>query len=257
MKQLTVLVTGATAGFGQATAARFLAEGHKVIAAGRRQERLDAFKKSLPADQQARLHTTVLDVTVKDQVFALPAQLPADFANVSVLVNNAGLALGLEPAHQVALDDWEKMVETNIRGLMYMTRAFLPGMVERGQGHVFNLGSIAGRYPYPGGNVYGSTKAFVRQFTLNLKSDLLGTPVRVTDVAPGLCSGTEFSNVRFKGDDAKAAKVYEGVQALTATDIAEAIYWAATLPAHVNINVIEMMPTCQASGPLAVHRKSS
>jgi len=140
---------------------------------------------------------------------------------------------------------------------MYMTRAFLPGMVERGQGHVFNLGSIAGRYPYPGGNVYGGTKAFVRQFTLNLKSDLLGTPVRVTDVAPGLCSGTEFSNVRFKGDDAKAAKVYEGVQALTATDIAEAIYWAATLPAHVNINVIEMMPTCQASGPLAVHRKSS
>jgi 3-hydroxy acid dehydrogenase/malonic semialdehyde reductase len=198
-----------------------------------------------------------LDVTNKDAVFALPGQLPKDFANVSVLVNNAGLALGLEPAHQVALDDWEKMVDTNIKGLMYMTRAFLPGMVERGRGHVFNLGSIAGRYPYPGGNVYGGTKAFVRQFSLNLKSDLLGTPVRVTDVAPGLCSGTEFSNVRFKGDDAKAAKVYDGVQALTATDIAESVYWASTLPAHVNINVIEMMPTCQAAGPLAVHRKTS
>jgi 3-hydroxy acid dehydrogenase/malonic semialdehyde reductase len=170
-------------------------------------------------------------------------------------VNNAGLALGLEPAQRVDLDDWEQMVDTNIKGLMYMTRAFLPGMVERGAGHVFNLGSIAGRYPYPGGNVYGGTKAFVRQFSLNLKSDLLGTPVRVTDVSPGLCSGTEFSNVRFKGDDEKASKVYDGVQALTATDIAESVYWASTLPAHVNINVIEMMPACQAAGPLAVHRK--
>jgi 3-hydroxy acid dehydrogenase/malonic semialdehyde reductase len=185
----------------------------------------------------------------------LPAKLPKDFAGVNVLVNNAGLALGLEPAQRVDLDDWEQMVDTNIKGLMYMTRAFLPGMVERGAGHVFNLGSIAGRYPYPGGNVYGGTKAFVRQFSLNLKSDLLGTPVRVTDVSPGLCSGTEFSNVRFKGDDEKASKVYDGVQALTATDIAESVYWASTLPAHVNINVIEMMPACQAAGPLAVHRK--
>ena len=230
MTQLTVLVTGATAGFGQAIAKRYLAEGHQVIAAGRRQDRLESLKASLPADQQARLHTVVLDVTNKDAVFALPAQLPPAFANVSVLVNNAGL--------------------------MYMTRAFLPGMVERGRGHVFNLGSIAGRYPYPGGNVYGGTKAFVRQFSLNLKSDLLGTPVRVTDIAPGLCSGTEFSNVPFKGDDEKAAKVYDGVQALTATDIAESVYWASTLPAHVNINVIEMMPACQASGPLAVHRET-
>jgi 3-hydroxy acid dehydrogenase/malonic semialdehyde reductase len=171
-------------------------------------------------------------------------------------VNNAGLALGLEPAHRAILDDWEQMVDTNIKGLMYMTRAFLPGMVERGCGHVFNLSSIAGRYPYPGGNVYGGSKAFVRQFSLNLKSDLLGTPVRVTDISPGLCSGTEFSNVRFKGDDEKASKVYDGVQALTATDIAESVYWASTLPAHVNINVIEMMPACQASGPLAVHRQT-
>ncbi|MEY5051443.1 MAG: hypothetical protein RLZZ619_1373 [Pseudomonadota bacterium] len=224
MTKLTVLVTGATAGFGQAIAKRYLAEGHKVVAAGRRVDRLEELKKSLPADQQARLHTVVLDVTDKDAVFALPAKLPGDFAGVNVLVNNAGLALGLEPAHKVDLTDWERMVDTNVKGLMYMTRAFLPGMVERGRGHVFNLGSIAGRYPYPGGNVYGGTKAFVRQFSLNLKSDLLGTPIRV------------------------------GVQALTATDIAESVYWASTLPAHVNINVIEMMPACQASGPLAVHR---
>lgn len=254
MTKLTVLVTGATAGFGQAVAKRYLAEGHQVVAAGRRAERLADLKAGLPADQQARLHTVVLDVTDKEAVFSLPQQLPQAFAGVNILVNNAGLALGLEPAHRVDLTDWERMVDTNIKGLMYMTRAFLPGMVERGRGHVFNLGSIAGRYPYPGGNVYGGTKAFVRQFSLNLKSDLLGTPVRVTDIAPGLCSGTEFSNVRFKGDDSKAAKVYEGVQALTATDIAEAIYWASTLPAHVNINIIEMMPASQASGPLAVHR---
>ena len=256
MPQLIALVTGATAGFGQAIAERYLAEGHKVIAAGRRQDRLEALKASLPADQQACLHTTILDVTDKDAVFALAAQLPAAFAHVNVLVNNAGLALGLEPAHRAVLDDWEQMVDTNIKGLMYMTRAFLPGMVERGSGHVFNLSSIAGRYPYPGGNVYGGSKAFVRQFSLNLKSDLLGTPVRVTDISPGLCSGTEFSNVRFKGDDEKASKVYDGVQALTATDIAESVYWASNLPAHVNINVIEMMPACQASGPLAVHRQA-
>jgi 3-hydroxy acid dehydrogenase/malonic semialdehyde reductase len=256
MPQLIALVTGATAGFGQAIAERYLAEGHKVIAAGRRQDRLEALKASLPADQQARLHTTILDVTDKEAVFALAGQLPAAFAHVNVLVNNAGLALGLEPAHRAVLEDWEQMVDTNIKGLMYMTRAFLPGMVERGSGHVFNLSSIAGRYPYPGGNVYGGSKAFVRQFSLNLKSDLLGTPVRVTDISPGLCSGTEFSNVRFKGDDEKASKVYDGVQALTATDIAESVYWASTLPAHVNINVIEMMPACQASGPLAVHRQA-
>ena len=256
MPQLIALVTGATAGFGQAIAERYLAEGHKVIAAGRRQDRLEALKASLPADQQARLHTTILDVTDKEAVFTLVDQLPAAFAHVNVLVNNAGLALGLEPAHRAVLEDWEQMVDTNIKGLMYMTRAFLPGMVERGSGHVFNLSSIAGRYPYPGGNVYGGSKAFVRQFSLNLKSDLLGTPVRVTDISPGLCSGTEFSNVRFKGDDEKASKVYDGVQALTATDIAESVYWASTLPAHVNINVIEMMPACQASGPLAVHRQA-
>jgi len=256
MPQLVALVTGATAGFGQAIAKRYLAEGHKVIAAGRRQDRLEALKASLPVDQQARLHTTILDVTDKEAVFALAGQLPVAFAHVNVLVNNAGLALGLEPAHRAVLEDWEQMVDTNIKGLMYMTRAFLPGMVECGSGHVFNLSSIAGRYPYPGGNVYGGSKAFVRQFSLNLKSELLGTPVRVTDISPGLCSGTEFSNVRFKGDDEKASKVYDGVQALTATDIAESVYWASTLPAHVNINVIEMMPACQASGPLAVHRQA-
>lgn len=233
----TVLVTGATAGFGEATARRFLAHGHKVIALGRRTERLEALKASLPAEQQKKLLT-----------------LPAEFANVTVLVNNAGLALGLEPAHKAVLTDWDRMIDTNIKGLVHMTRAILPGMVERKRGHVINLGSVAANYPYPGGNVYGSTKAFVKQFSLNLRADLIGTPVRVTCVEPGMCAGTEFSNVRFKGDDSKAESVYNGVQALSADDIAETIFWSATLPSHMNINVLEVMPVQQASGPLQIHR---
>ena len=147
------------------------------------------------------------------------------------------------------------MIDTNVKGLVHMTRAILPGMVERKQGHVINLGSVAGTYPYPGGNVYGGTKAFVHQFSLNLRSDLIGTPVRVTSLEPGMCSGTEFSNVRFKGDDAKAGKVYEGVTALSADDIAESVYWVSTLPKHVNINTMEMMPVQQAFAPFAVHRQ--
>ena len=184
----------------------------------------------------------------------MAAALPAEFAKVSVLVNNAGLALGLEPAHQAVLSDWDRMIDTNIKGLVHMTRAILPGMVERKRGHVINLGSVAANYPYPGGNVYGGTKAFVKQFSLNLRADLLGTPVRVTCVEPGMCAGTEFSNVRFKGDDGKAESVYSGVQALSADDIAETIFWSATLPSHMNINVLEVMPVQQASAPFSVHR---
>jgi 3-hydroxy acid dehydrogenase/malonic semialdehyde reductase len=250
----TVLVTGATAGFGEATARRFLAHGHKVIAVGRRNERLDALKASLPADQQKKLLTLVVDVCDSAKVDALASNLPADFANVTVLVNNAGLALGLEPAHKAFLSDWDQMIDTNIKGLVYMSRAFLPGMVERKRGHVINLGSVAANYPYPGGNVYGGTKAFVKQFSLNLRADLIGTPVRVTCIEPGMCSGTEFSNVRFKGDDAKASQVYIGVTALSADDVAEAIYWSATLPSHMNINVLELMPVQQAFNPFNVHR---
>src|SRR6201999_86215 len=195
-----------------------------------------------------------LDVCNRAAVQALPGTLPADFAAVDVLVNNAGLALGLEPAHRAVLDDWQTMIDTNCTGLVQVTRALLPGMVERNRGHVFNLGSAAANWPYAGGNVYGATKAFVRQFSLNLRADLSGTAVRVTDVEPGLCGGTEFSNVRFRGDDEKAANVYQNVQPLTAEDIADAIYWTATRPAHVNVNTIELMPVAQSFAGLSVHR---
>ena len=250
----TVLVTGATAGFGEATARRFLANGHKVVAVGRRAERLEALKSSLPAEQQKKLCTMVVDVCDTAQVDALASALPKEFSAVTVLVNNAGLALGLEPAHKAYLSDWDQMIDTNIKGLAHMSRAFLPGMVERKCGHVINLGSVAANYPYPGGNVYGGTKAFVKQFSLNLRADLIGTPVRVTCIEPGMCAGTEFSNIRFKGDDEKAGKVYDGVKALSADDVAETIYWSATLPSHMNINVLEVMPVQQASNAFNVHR---
>jgi 3-hydroxy acid dehydrogenase/malonic semialdehyde reductase len=247
---MIVFVTGASAGFGAAIARSFVKGGHRVVAAARRKDRLDA----LAAELGDALLALELDVRDRDAVAAVPSSLPADFAAVDVLVNNAGLALGVEPAQRASLDDWTTMIDTNCTGLVQVTRAFLPGMVERDRGHIFNLGSIAGRWPYPGGNVYGATKAFVRQFSLNLRADLLGTAVRVTDIEPGLCGGTEFSNVRFHGDDDKAAKVYADVQPLTAEDVADAVYWIATRPAHVNINTIELMPVAQSFAGLSVHR---
>jgi 3-hydroxy acid dehydrogenase/malonic semialdehyde reductase len=249
---MIIFVTGATAGFGQAVTERFIAEGHRVIAAGRREERLEALATRLGE----RLFPLQLDVSDRSAVEAAVAGLPADFAAVDVLVNNAGLALGLQPADRASLDDWEQMVDVNVKGLIFITRALLSGMVQRGRGHVVNLGSVAATYPYPGGNVYGATKAFVRQFSLNLRADLVGRGVRVTDVEPGLCGGTEFSTVRFHGDAEKAAGVYTGTTPLSAEDIAETIYWVATLPPHVNVNTIELMPTCQAPGPLNVVRTS-
>jgi 3-hydroxy acid dehydrogenase/malonic semialdehyde reductase len=250
----TALVTGATAGFGEAAARRFLTHGHKVIALGRRMERLEALKASLPAEQQKKLLLLAVDVCDSVKVDQLATTLPTEFSKVSILVNNAGLALGLEPAHQAVLSDWDRMIDTNIKGLVHMTRAFLPGMVERKCGHVINIGSTAANYPYPGGNVYGGTKAFVKQFSLNLRADLIGTPVRVTCIEPGMSGGTEFSNVRFKGDDNKVESIYAGVHALSADDIAEAIFWSATLPSHMNINVLEVMPVQQASAPMKIHR---
>lgn len=247
---MIVFVTGASAGFGAAIARSFVKGGHRVVAAARRKDRLDA----LAAELGDALLALELDVRDRDAVAAVPSSLPADFAAVDVLVNNAGLALGVEPAQRASLDDWTTMIDTNCTGLVQVTRAFLPGMVERDRGHIFNLGSIAGRWPYPGGNVYGATKAFVRQFSLNLRADLLGTALRVTDIEPGLCGGTEFSNVRFHGDDDKAAKVYADVQPLTAEDVADAVYWIATRPAHVNINTIELMPVAQSFAGLSVHR---
>ena len=190
---MLVLVTGATAGFGAAIATRFAQEGHRVIAAGRRADRLEAL-----ADQFGRdsLLPLVLDVRDRNAVAKAISQLPLNFTDIDLLVNNAGLALGMEPAQNADLDNWDTMVDTNVKGLLYMTRAVLPGMVARDRGHIINIGSTAAAYPYPGGNAYGATKAFVHQFSLNLRADLLGTRVRVTDVAPGLVGGTEFSFVR-------------------------------------------------------------
>ncbi len=246
----TALVTGATAGFGEAITRRLVSDGPRVIATGRRQDRLDTLAGEL-GDAVLPLK---LDVTDNAAVAGLPGSLPEGWREVDVLVNNAGLALGLAPAWQASLSDWQTMIATNVTGLVEITRALLPGMVERNRGYVISLGSIAGDYPYPGGHVYGGTKAFVAQFMLNLKADLVGTNVRVTNVEPGLCGGTEFSTVRFGGDAAKAAGVYQGTVPLTAEDIAETVGWLVGLPGHVNINRIEMMPTCQAPGPLVVKR---
>ena len=247
---MIILITGATAGFGESMTRRFIANGHKVIATGRREERL----KTLQDELGANLYTAQLDVRNRAAIEEMIAGLPAEWQAIDVLVNNAGLALGLEPAHKASVEDWEDMIDTNNKGLVYMTRAVLPGMVERNRGHIINIGSTAGSWPYSGGNVYGATKAFVRQFSLNLRADLAGKAIRVTDIEPGLCGGTEFSSVRFHGDESRAAKVYQDVQPLTAQDIADTLYWIATRPAHININTIEIMPVAQSFAGLTVHR---
>jgi 3-hydroxy acid dehydrogenase/malonic semialdehyde reductase len=248
-----VFITGASTGFGAATARRFARDGARIVAAARRGDKLE----ELQAELGENVHPLILDVRDRAAVERAVGALPAGFAEVDVLVNNAGLAVGLEPAQAASLDDWDAMVDTNVKGLMYLTRAVLPGMVERNRGHIVNLGSVAGHFPYPGGNVYGATKAFVYQFSLNLRADLLGTNVRVSEIEPGLSGGTEFSLVRFKGDPAKAQAVYAGVQPLTADDVADAIHWVATRPPHVNINSVQLMPVAQAFGPLAVKRAAA
>ena len=245
-----VLVTGATSGFGEATATVFAKAGYKVIVTGRRKERLLDLKNTLV---DCDILPLCFDVTNKKEVFDAIASLPAEYKNIDILVNNAGLALGLGKANDADLDDWETMVDTNIKGLLYVTKAVLPIMVERRSGYIFNLGSIAGNWPYEGGNVYGATKAFVKQFSLNLRTDLRGTNIRVTNVEPGF-SKTEFSDVRFKGDKERADQVYKGTKALDKEDIANAIFSLSQLPAHVNVNRIEMMPTMQTCGGLFVER---
>ncbi|MBM3506259.1 MAG: SDR family NAD(P)-dependent oxidoreductase [Alphaproteobacteria bacterium] len=248
MKDEVVFVTGATSGFGQATARRFIRAGARVIATGRRGERLEELRDELGD----RLHPLVLDMRDADALLAAATALPKGYSDVSILVNNAGGALGLDPAHEAKLDDWLAMIDTNVRGLAVLTRAILPGMVARRRGLIVNIGSVAAQYPYPGGNVYGATKAFVHQFSLNLRADLVDKNVRVTCIEPGMAE-TEFSLVRLR-DQAKADAVYRGVKPMSAEDVAETIYWVATLPEHMNINLIEMMPTQQAFGPFAVHR---
>jgi 3-hydroxy acid dehydrogenase/malonic semialdehyde reductase len=247
---LTILVTGATAGFGAAMTRRFVGDGHRVIAAARRAERLQELGNELGST----VFPFALDVTDEAAVAALPGSLPEAWREVDVLVNNAGLARGLDPAQTAKVADWDRMVAVNVSGLMHMAHALLPGMVERNRGHIINISSTAAIYPYPGGHVYGASKAFVTQFSLNLRADLVGTSVRVTDLEPGLVGGTEFSVNRFGGDTTRASAVYAGTVPLTADDIAEAASWVVNLPSHMNINRMEIMPTCQAPGPLAIKR---
>ena len=244
-----VLVTGATSGFGLAVARRFHVAGARVIAAGRRRERLDEL-----AGWGVRVLPVTLDVRDRAAVDRTIAELPAEFAAIDVLFNNAGLALGLNKAQAGDPADWDVVIDTNVKGLTWVARAVLPGMIERGRGDVINVGSVAGTYPYPGGNVYGATKAYVHQFSLNLRADLIGTPIRVTCLEPGLVQ-TEFSRTRFKGDAENADKVYRGVDALDGEDIAEVVEAIVRLPGRINLNVVEVMPVAQAFGPFAFDRR--
>lgn len=247
-----VLVTGASAGFGKAICQDLVAKGHTVIGAARRLEKLEA----LAAELGELFIPLTLDVTDKSSVSSAIAQLKEKDLLPSVLINNAGLALGLDKAHEADFADWETMLMTNVVGLAHLTHQLLPDLVTK-QGYLINMGSIAGTYPYPGGNIYGATKAFVQQFSLNLRADLAGTGVRVTNIEPGLAGGTEFSEVRFKGDSDRATKLYEGTNSLQPEDIARTVAWLIDQPKHVNINRIELMPTSQSFAPLPVVREET
>jgi 3-hydroxy acid dehydrogenase/malonic semialdehyde reductase len=248
----TIFITGASSGFGLACAEKFAVEGNRLILAARRGDRLEALSSRL--SKRAEVHCLVLDVrdrlAVAEQIDALPTR----FAEVNILINNAGLAKGLGGADVADLDDWDQMVDTNVKGLMYVTRAILPDMVARGGGHIVNLGSVAASWPYPGGNTYGGTKAFVQQFTRNLRADLSGKNIRVSNIEPGMCE-TEFSLVRFNGDERQADQVYAGMTPLSAADVAEVIHWVTALPPHINVNQLEVMPTSQSWSPFTVHRE--
>lgn len=247
----TILITGATSGFGKATAQLLAKEGHQLILVARRKEILQELQKALKTD----VYAASVDVTDKKQVEHFFSHLPKEFQQVDVLVNCAGLALGMGTADEASLEDWETMVDTNIKGLLYFTKFTLKLMKKRNTGLIVNLGSVAAHIPYKGGNVYGATKAFVRQFSRNLRTDLFGTNIKVTNIEPGAAE-TEFSVVRFKGDKKQAAMVYEDMRPLIAEDIAQTIVWIIHQPAHVNIDNIEIMPVDQTFGGLAIQRKS-
>ena len=245
-------ITGATSGFGRATARRFAEAGWILVLSGRRLERLEELKAEL--QDKVPVHIAALDVCDAAAVKALVDGLQAPFDRIDVLVNNAGLALAPEAAQKVALQDWHTMIDTNITGLVNVTHALLPTLIASAEGaSIINVGSIAGQWPYPGSHVYGASKAFVQQFSYNLRCDLLGTGVRVTDLAPGIAE-TEFTLVRTKGDQAASDRLYRGTTPLTAEDIAEQIFYVATLPDHININRLEIMPSRQAWSPFAVDR---
>lgn len=250
---MNVLITGASAGFGKALAERLIAHGHRVVGCARRIDKLNALAETLG---EAFL-PVVMDVSDTASIPQIIADLPADFKQIDVLVNNAGLALGTEPAHNASLDDWMRMTDTNIKGLMALTHAVLPAMVARDSGYIINVGSIAGSWPYFGGNVYGATKAFVKQFSLNLRADLIGTQVRVTNLEPGNVAGTEFSNVRYHGDDDKAAQVYDGFKTMTGDDIGDILLWLIESPAHINVNRLEVMPVAQTYNGLTIAKQDS
>lgn len=245
----TILITGATSGFGSA-AAKMLAKDNKLILVARRADRLEEMQKSLPA---SAVHVASVDITDKQAVVEFFKNLPADFKDVDVLINNAGMARGMEPAQQNNLDDWELMVDTNIKGLLRFTRPVLDIMTKRGTGLIINVGSIASSLPYKGGNVYGGTKAFVRQFSRNLRVDLFGKGIKVTTIEPGAAE-TEFAITRF-GDEQKAKEYYQGWRPLTAEDVANAIVWVVNQPPHINIDNIEIMPLDQASAGAALNKK--
>ena len=248
---MNVLITGASAGFGEALARRLVAKGHRVIGCARRLDKLNAIAQELGE----LFLPVVMDVSDTASIPQIIADLPAVFGQIDVLVNNAGLALGTEPAHSASLDDWMRMTDTNIKGLMALTHAVLPAMVARDSGYIINVGSIAGSWPYFGGNVYGATKAFVKQFSLNLRADLIGTQVRVTNLEPGNVAGTEFSNVRYHGDDEKAAQVYDGFKTMTGDDIGDILLWLIESPAHINVNRLEVMPVAQTYNGLTIAKQ--
>lgn len=243
-------ITGATSGFGAALARRIVGGGGKVIATGRRADRLDALR----AELGERLSPHALDIRDEAAIRSLVAGLPDGFSEIDILFNNAGLAAGLDKAQAANFDDWKTMIDTNVTGLAAVTHAILPGMVARNRGDIINVSSVAANYPYPGGATYGGTKAFVRQFSLCLRSDLLGTAIRVTSVEPGMCD-TEFSAVRFSGDQARADAVYQGMKPLSADDVALSVESLLRLPAHINVNAIEIMPVQQAFAGFSVDRK--
>lgn len=253
MKYQVALITGASAGIGSAIARVLARQELKLILLARRRDRLEALQTELEAYTQC--HAIAADMADLHQLETAIRHLPAPFADIDVLVNCAGLALGLGTAQEADWNDWQTMVNVNCTGLAFLTHQLLPGMVRRDSGHIVNIGSIAGTYPYRGGNVYGATKAFVEQFSLNLKADLLGTAVRVTNIEPGMVGDSEFSLVRFKGDAGKAADVYAGIDALKPEDIAENVLWVLSQPPHVNINRMEIMPVAQAPSRTAYHRK--
>jgi len=250
METKTVLITGASSGFGEATAKLLSESGYKLILIARRKDKLEKLKKELKTE----VHIEQTDVTKRGEVEKLFNNLPANFKNIDVLINNAGLAAGLDLAQNSDLDDWEKMIDTNNKGLVYCTNFALKTMKVRNAGLIINIGSVSGSAPYPKGNVYGATKAFVRQFSRNLRADLAGTDIKVSNIEPGAAE-TEFSIVRFKGDSEKAKQVYEKTRALQAIDIANTIKWIIEQPMRVNIDNIEIMPIDQTYAGLVTSRR--